>query len=232
MLLKNNCIGTIWRMGGCRAYLAEFLDAWTDMLCYNHEHLCRPGQYIHYPRPHPDSTHHVARNHMAIAFRGPWLIMLDSDHAPEPDICGRLVRAAKEYGVDVISALYHYTEPPFMPKAYQMVGSKLSGLTNWDADVKAVQLDATGAGCLFIRRNVFDALREQLPGEKPFDRMISEGFDGEDTSFFQRLKRLGIPMLLSTRIECPHLRVSTVTDEMRQPGMVDVVNDVLTTVKD
>ena len=64
-----------------------------------------------------------------------------------------------------------------------------------------------GAGCLFVRRGVYDRIRSELKCE-PFD--IEHPF-GEDLSFFRRLKKLGVKVACDFRVECPHLATRALT---------------------
>jgi hypothetical protein len=73
---------------------------------------------------------------------------------------------------------------------------------DWDGFRGLVRVDAIGAGTLFVRRRVFDRIRDEL-GEAPF--ATSARWQGEDIAFFDRLRRLGIPAWLDTRIETGHL---------------------------
>lgn len=203
MLLMNRCIGTIARMGGCPAYLGEFVDSFVDLVLWNGLYLCGPGEEIHYPKPPWVSVHDAARNMLVAGMRGDWLIQLDSDHQFSPDIAWRLLNTAGATGCDVVTGLYQYRRPPHSPVIYRHDGDGLRPIGDWDRDAAIIEVDSAGAGCLFVRRSVFDRIEAET-GEKPFDRI--SGY-GEDHSFFLRLRKLGIKAVCDTRIECHHLQV-------------------------
>ena len=204
MLLANRCVGTCARMGGCPAYLGEFFDSFVDLVQWNAMYLCGPGEYVHYPRPPGVSIHDLARNAVVESARGDWVLMLDSDHAFDPDLCARLLNVSDATGADVVTGLYQYRRPPHSPVLFRYKeGRGMLPLGDWDRSVGAIEVDSAGAGCLFVRRRVYDRIDREL-GEKPFDRV---GGYGEDHSFFLRLHRLGIPAVCATRVECHHLQV-------------------------
>lgn len=203
MLLTNRCIGTVARMGGCPALLTEFTDSLVDMVVWNAQYLCGVGEVVHYPRPPRVSIHDVARNAIAESMRGDWVLMLDTDHAFEPDLCMRLLNVAQQTEAEVVTGLYTYRQPPHSPVLYRQNGNGLYPLGAWDEDLSAIEVDSAGAGCLLVYRRVFEVIHEELD-EKPFDRISHYG---EDHSFFLRLKKLGIKAVCNPRVECHHLQV-------------------------
>lgn len=203
MLLMNKYIGTVSRMGGVPAILSEFVDSFTDMVCWNHEYLCGPGEMVHYPRPPSVSIHDVARNIQAESMRGDWLVMLDTDHSFEPDLIGRLLRVADQTGAEVVTGLYQYRQPPHSPVLFRHKDDGLYPLGAWDESVTALEIDSAGAGCLLVMRTVFDRIKDELD-EQPFARIAGYG---EDHSFFLRLKKLEIKAVCDPRVECHHLQV-------------------------
>lgn len=207
MLLTNRCIGTVARMGGVPFYYSEFLDSFADLIQFNHEYLCNRGDYIHYPKPPKVSVHDVARNSIVQNFLGDFLFMLDSDHSFEPDILARLLHTAAETKIDVVTGLYQYKTFPHSPTLYKWRGDEKTGglypIGEWSQSANIIEVDSAGAGCLLIRRRVFDRIRDEL-NEQPFERL--PGY-GEDHSFFLRLRKLGVKSVCDTRVECHHLIV-------------------------
>lgn len=224
MLSMNRCIGTVARMGGVPAILAEFVDSYADLIQWNSQYLCGPGEHVFYPRPPKVSIHDVARNILADTMRGDWLLMLDTDHEFEPDLAARLINLADSCQVDVVTGLYQYRSPPHSPVLYRYEGEGLRPLGDWDPAATALEIDSAGAGCLLVRRKVFDAIRRELD-EAPFDRI--KGY-GEDHSFFLRLKKLDIRTACNPSIECHHLQVRPLSledydresVELNEPKMV------------
>ena len=80
-------------------------------------------------------------------------------------------------------------------------------IATWSPDAKLLEIGATGAGCLFVRRSVFDRIARECP-DQPFTRFV--GYS-EDHSFFRRCHELGIQTYLAPKIQCHHLRVHPIS---------------------
>lgn len=210
MRLSNKVLGTVAYLGGLPAVLEEFAWAWGQLVQFTTEQ-CLPGTSVHFDRA-TLSLHDVARNDLARRMRGDWLLMLDCDHAPEPDLVWRMLDRLDSAKIDVLTGLYPYKRPPHSPVLYVRADDLYAPVGSWRPVDPAQELglfrvDAAGGGCLLVRRAVFDRVEAEL-GEGPFDRLRPLG---EDMSFFKRLERLGIPAYCDGRVECPHLAVRAVT---------------------
>lgn len=202
-LRTNQPHGTVAYMGGVPCILERFLACYSQMQEYNQDFL---------PRLHYDhagiSYHAAARNKLASRMRGEWLVMLDTDHEFEPDLIARLLNTATRYDIDVLTGLYQYKHPPHAPVLYGWINrdNPLEGvqpISSWDRSLPVFTIDSAGAGTLFVRRRVFDRIRNELK-QRPFDPLLPLS---EDNSFFYRLKQLGIPAWVDTRIQSYHLQV-------------------------
>jgi hypothetical protein len=208
MLMMNRVIGTVAKMGGVPAVQPAFTDSFEDLIQYNAQYVCGPGESIYYPRPPRASIHDFARNSIADTFRGDWLLQLDSDHSFDPDLLHRLIRVADRTGADVVSGFYQYKDPPHSPVLFvKGEGESPRPLMDWDDSIEALRIYSAGAGCLFVRRPVFDRIRKEL-NESPFTRI---GALGEDHSFFLRLHKLEIEAVAAMQVECHHLQTRAVT---------------------
>ena len=209
MLMGNKPMGTIAYMGGVHSVHELFCWSISQMVQYNAEYLAAPGQCVHYDHAQV-SYHAYARNSLAERMRGDWLLMLDTDHSFDPDLAARMVHRMIRYNLDVLVGIYLYRNPPHFPVlyrwnpegegSYEVIGS-------WDGDPKVFEVGSAGAGCLLVRRSVFDRIRLEL-GESPFD--ISPPFS-EDHSFFNRLRKLEIKAYCDPTIECNHLAVKSLS---------------------
>jgi GT2 family glycosyltransferase len=168
------------------------------MIQYNAEHLCRPGEFIHYDRAKL-SFHSTARDNLVSSMRGDWLLMLDCDHTFEPDILHRLLHRMTTHNVDVVTAVYTFKGGLHSPVLF--TGDDNQPIGNWEDGVDLIPCDSAGAGTLLVRRSVFDRIQTELK-ESPF--AIEYPF-GEDHSFFRRLRKLGIKAYFDPRIESHHL---------------------------
>jgi len=203
---RRRCLGTVAYLGGLPALPEMFCWSWGQMLAFNAEWLPADA-FIRYDRAGM-SLHVLARNDLARRMEGDWLLMLDTDHAFEPDLCRRLVHRLETYSLDVLCGLYLFKSPPHSPVLYADQDG-LKPLRDWYRE-GLMRIDGAGAGCLMVRGTVFERIRETL-GEEPFEPR--PGCAGEDLAFFLRLKELGIAAWVDTRIECPHLRILPLTLE-------------------
>lgn len=211
MLLGNKCIGTCAYMGGTPALLEEFVWSWSQMVQFNAEGLCGSGEFVHYDRAKV-SFHSYARNTLTERMQGDWLFMLDTDHQFEPDICARMLDRLNVYNADVVVGMYQQRTYPHLPVLYlkQKEGDLYEQIGAWrpaEGNMDAFYVDSSGAGCMMIRRSVFDRIKKEFK-EGPFDIIPPLG---EDHSFARRLTKLGIKMLCDPHIECNHLLVRPVT---------------------
>lgn len=202
MLRRREYDGTVayMGMGGIWSLPAAWVSSWTAMLQYNQEHLSRP---VHYARA-GTTYHSYARNDIVNRMRGDWLLMLDCDHEFEPDLCARLLNTMRRLDLDVLTGFYQYRTPPHAPTIYhwKQGGDGVNPIGGWNEEYPVIQVDAAGAGCLMVRRRVFDRIREEIRGEQPFD--VRPPYS-EDLSFFRRLADLGIKAFCDTRVHYWHL---------------------------
>lgn len=208
MLLRNKPIGTAAYLGGVPAVLEEFCHSWSQMIQLNQEILCQPGEYVHLDRS-ISSYHSSARNSLAQQMLGDWLFMTDCDHAFEPDLLLRMVTVLNQAKIDVLTGVYRYRVHPYLPVIYkwneEAGGFSVLATMDWEAPLQ--EIDCSGAGCLLVRRSVFQRIWSEL-GENPFDILHPLS---EDFSFFKRLKKLGIKAYCAPQIESQHLKIKRIT---------------------
>lgn len=209
MLYGRKPIGTIGYLGGLMAVPEEFAWSWGQMIQYNAEYLCEPGEYVHLNRA-TLSFHAAARNLLTQQIYGDWLLQFDTDHSFEPDMAARLVYLMNKHDVDVITGVYVAKTWPHPPVLYRWNDDeKLEQLAAWDASCPLIQIGSAGGGNLLVRRRVFERIRKEM-NENPFD--IIHPF-GEDHSFFLRLKRLGIAVYAAPMVSSQHLGVKGYTTD-------------------
>lgn len=211
MLYKKDIVGTVGYLGGLPALLEAFCWAWGQMVQFNSEYLCKPGEIVHYIKA-TASLHFFARNSLVEQMKGDWLLMLDTDHAFDPDLVVRMLDGMNSIDAQVVTALYRHKSDPGGPVIYNWDENGFAEpIGSWEGEggkkLNAIRIDSAGGGALLVKREVFKRIREEL-GEKPFD--IIPGF-GEDHSFFKRLQKLKIPAYALVDIESPHLQVQKLT---------------------
>lgn len=218
MLYGKKYVGTVAYLGGLMAVPESFCWAWSQLIQYNTDYLVEPNEAIFYDKA-TFSFHSYARNSIIERMKGDWLVMFDTDHVFDPDIVARLLNAATKYDLDVLSALYMHKNPPFGPVIYNFDGDNIVPLGDWErpSDEYLIDIGSAGAGTLFVRRRVFDRIKEELK-EMPFD--ITHPY-GEDHSFFLRLRKLGIQAYCAPYIESLHLQVRPVSLADYDPSKVN-----------
>jgi hypothetical protein len=228
MLLKQTCLGTCAYMGGTPSILEEFSFSFLQMALYSNEYLTVPGRtYIHYDRSKV-SYHAKARNELCQNMQGQWILMLDSDHLPEPDLLARMYRLFTKHHLDVLCGIYQIKRYPYPPLLYtyneDFTDFVLLGSFDNPNKAEIFEIGAAGGGCLMISRQVIYRMLNELK-ERPFD--ITKQKDGklplsEDLSFFKRCHDLDIKCYAAANVECPHAIITPLTMQMskvKESGM-------------
>lgn len=226
MLLGRRTIGTISIMGGIPSIPEPFVWSYSQMREYNSEYLVELNERIEYQKA-GISFHAAARNDLVNRFLGDWLVQLDTDHQFEPDIIARLLFCADKYKLDVLTGIYTHKTAPYVPVVYkyeeQLKG--FSPIVLLSKNCEIFEIGSAGAGCLFVRRKVFERIKNELK-ESPFD--ITHPY-GEDHSFFLRLRKLGIKSYCNPHIECHHLswKPTQISDLKKDGMLLQKRNDIL-----
>lgn len=134
----------------------------------------------------------------------PYLMMLDSDIMFPPNLVDILM--AKN--LPIVGGWYKdKNEPGHPPVVYDFV-ERDDGKTGYNRKSPGKglqQVDAMGAGCWLVKREVAEAV-----GESPFT-LVGEGSNwGEDMLFCKRLKEAGIPLHVDWDIALAHVGVGFV----------------------
>lgn len=206
MLLGKKTLGTIGYMGGLMNVPEPFAWSLAQMIQYNTEYLCEPGEIVHYTRA-TISYHAAARNNLVDQMLGDWLLMLDTDVTFDPDLCARMIHRMDTNDIDVLAGIYVHKAHPHPPVIYKWdeKGENLQGIGDWDGrgvNGSLIELGSAGAGALLVRRKVYERIRNEMKCG-PFD--IIHPF-GEDNSFFRRLRELGILGYCDPDIQINHMR--------------------------
>lgn len=135
------------------------------------------------------------------------LLFLDTDMKHPPDLAHRLA----SHGLDLVTGRYQMRRPPFFTVAMLKTGD---GPNDYQAVDKMrdhvrglMPIDAAGAGALFIRRPVLEAIRQRI-GDDWF--RYQQGPDGlrtvsEDMWFFEQAKEAGYQAYLDADAPCKHI---------------------------
>ena len=189
-------------MGGIMALPEPFVWSWTQMIEFNREALCQDDEQILYERAQL-SLHSAARNSLVAKMRGDWLLQLDTDMVFDPDFCARLVGTMERYKLDIVTGLYTYKNYPQIPTLYMFnpANGHHEPIGGWNEDVEIFEVDSAGAGCLLVRRSVYERIMAELH-QPPFEMTVPYG---EDHSFFMRARKLGIKAYCAWKVQAAHL---------------------------
>ena len=216
MLIQKRCLGTVAYMGGVPAIIERFSWAFLQMSLYNNEYLTKHDTYINYDRSKV-SYHAKARNELVQAMLGDWILMVDCDHEPDPDLCARMLHLFQKYKLDVLVGIYQVKLYPYPPLIYMWneTHTDFQLVSSFETKGDIFEIGAAGGGCLMIRRNVIYKILTEMK-ELPFDVTFQKNGKrplSEDLSFFKRCYDLGVKSYAAANIENPHLEFVTITME-------------------
>lgn len=153
-----------------------------------------------------------------------WVLYLDSDMTPPPDVAQRLWRTAEESDADLVQATMVQRTPPYLvvgaraqsrgvpedPLApatsdpdmqYAMFAAE--GIRNAE---EPIEMDMAGTGCLLIRREVFEKLDEPW--------FVGRDTGGaEDYNMTLRATDAGFKLVLDPTVEVGHVSAYALTIE-------------------
>ena len=153
-----------------------------------------------------DHARNVAAGHL-LQSGLQWLFFLDSDVIPPRDAILRLMSHNKP----IVSGVYCRRSPP------EAIPVMMKPLGNWISQIPPsglMEVEAVGAGCLLIHRQVFEKVPHQRPQEgksyfdwrvdcmavKPRHECLSEDF-----TFIQHAKAHGFPTFVDCSVRCLHV---------------------------
>lgn len=138
------------------------------------------------------------------------LFFLDSDTEPPLDVIDRLLAVDSPLAVGCYALLM----PEGLRWALSIRGDdgRYRLLKELPYPDRPFNVDAAGAGCLLIRRDVFDKVKW------PWFKWV-EHADGaqmsEDVYFFDQCRAAGIPLVCDPRVRCYHYKTVDITRLMK-----------------
>ena len=137
------------------------------------------------------------------------LLFVDSDMVIPKDALIKLFKEDK----DIISGLYFHRNPPHLPHLYKTENDGLIPIQNYEKN-KIVEADAVGAGCLLIKRSVFEKLSQFVKtadGAQQF--FVTTPTIGEDIFFCELAKKHGFKIFCDTSARCGHIELSVIEEK-------------------
>ncbi len=139
-------------------------------------------------------------NNFLVKSNHPYLMMLDSDIMFPPDLVEKLMA----HDLPIVGGWYVDKKSPDKHPCVYDFGKEEDGLAFFghrnSPGAGLERVDAMGAGCWLMKREVAEAL-----GEEPYGKNIGGG--GEDFKLCRRLMELNIPLYVDWSLQCAHLGV-------------------------
>lgn len=209
---------------------ADVADDFADSLLGLLAHPDNAGRIA--ARIHKRSGVNVSagRNWVAASFLAhtdaEWLLTLDADVTFDADLLDRLLAVADPRARPVVSALYFgydgEARAPY-PHLYQFIddatapsGVRTVRFCNYPKGL--IEVIGTGAGAMLIHRDVLVRMRDAAfdPAFPWYQEtsMVNDAVTGEDMTFCLRVRELGLPVYVDTRIVCGHVKPVVVDEAM------------------
>jgi GT2 family glycosyltransferase len=137
-----------------------------------------------------------------------WFLSVDTDIILPANVITRLAARSQP----LIGALIHVNDEPPFPQIYQKIADfGVGGAGTFLVDEKfepgdLVEADATGAGCLLVHRDVFEAIPKQKPFRWFQHEQRGEDLYGEDVTFCMRAKSAGFQLYIDTAVHAGHIK--------------------------
>ncbi len=131
-----------------------------------------------------------------------WVLYLDDDQILQPDTLLKLL----DTGHDVISAHYIQRQHPFNSVLMRQFNSGVTWHQLEPTDRGIVEVEASGAGCLLVRRNVLEALKP------PYWTIgqIDPASWGDDIWFCKQIRNAGFKVYCDLENQIGHIMTSFV----------------------
>lgn len=171
-----------------------------------------------------------------------WAWLLDDDEQIAPDTLDKLHEVADVTGVRVVGGLYSNIgmDGNLIPMAYYLDPDTDRTVNYTAANVgrkirdggKSVLVDSTGCGCLLIHRDVIVEMLERFGAPMPWFAndialdMVTKApvVQGEDHTFFRRLREIGHKVQLRIDTEITHFKTMAIDNDhlVRQADAADL----------
>ena len=146
-----------------------------------------------------------ARNDMAKAIDGEFLIFIDSDMSFSPESVSRLIKHAEREDVDIVSGLCFRKVPKYEPCFFWKTPDHTPGYyQRFDWPKELFEVDAVGSAFVLIKKKVFEAI--------PFPWYEYTNFLSEDLNFCRKAKENGFKIWVDPDLRIGHLTLLPVDE--------------------
>jgi GT2 family glycosyltransferase len=173
------------------------------------DEMCRDGSILieEHSEPYIDKARNIVVDRFLASGRE-WLLTVDTDIILPACVVTRLMARNQP----LIGALINVNEDKPFPQIYHRVADLGTGgfgvflVQHKYEPGELIKADATGAGCMLIHRDVFEA----IPGRPPFrwyqHEPIGLEMFGEDFTFCKRAKAAGFQLYIDTAVHAGHIK--------------------------
>jgi glycosyltransferase involved in cell wall biosynthesis len=163
----------------------------------------------------------LQRNECIQKMEGDWILFTDDDMFFDPPMMKKLVETQREHDLDIVGGLCFQRGEPYQPTMYMRHGPTSGGYNfreTWE-EGEIVEVDATGLAFLLItKRAIEKIIGAELPSFEERQKMSAppifkwDGQYGEDFSFCQEAKAVGLSVFVDTSVKIGHIGTHMITD--------------------
>lgn len=160
-----------------------------------------------FSEPYVDQARNLLA-HQFLASNCEWFLSVDTDIILPACVVGRLISRKKQ----LIGALIYVNANPPFPQIYHKIADfGFGGFGTMLVHEKfepgeLIEADGTGAGCLLIHRDVFEAIPEQIPFRWFQHEQHGADMFGEDIIFCRRAAAAGFQLYIDTAVHAGHIK--------------------------
>lgn len=134
------------------------------------------------------------------------LFLVDADVIMPQDGLMRMMKDEK----DIVTGLYFQRPFPHSPVAFKKSGDKYVPFEDYKQN-ELNEIDAAGTGCLLIRREVLEKMKDKLPKQNGVPQFFtSHPGLSDDSYFFEKAKETGFKTFVDTNVKCGHVEMVTI----------------------
>src|SRR3989304_5342993 len=146
-----------------------------------------------------------------------YLFWVDDDVLPPEDALVKLLG----HGLPFVSGLYMTRLYPHTPQIYVRTPVDVNGGWSYKPVLEypeaVISVDAVGHGCCLVDTGVYKVLRDMIPVQSVFGVKLSNWYEfltnrGEDFYFCDRLKDVGVEVMIDTTVKCAHMTEDDVVE--------------------
>jgi 2-polyprenyl-3-methyl-5-hydroxy-6-metoxy-1,4-benzoquinol methylase len=177
-------------------------DVLTNFLSILNENVNKYDLRLVFSKRFPLDANRNELVEKALEHNPDYLWFIDSDMLVPPNALDNLINTNK----DIVGALCFQRKPPYRPVVCVMKNGKYK-LLDYIKLNQIIEVDIVGFGCVLVKRNVFDKLKEG--GCNTFFQFKNINSDvteqlNEDMTFCENARKYGFKIYSNTSVICKH----------------------------